>query len=500
MKRFVLAVLIAFVGCGRASAQSIEAHPRDRAPLTFLQINDVYTTVPIDNVGGLARVATLKRQLAASGHRVVMVLAGDFLSPSVASSFFKGEQMVDTLNTAGLDIATLGNHEFDFGDDLLIERMKQSKFRYVISNVVDTHTGKPVGGAAPYLIETYGALKVGYIGLVLTTTEISKDKLTHTRLTDPFVAAARYVPLLKQRGAQVVVAVTHLTFEDDRRLAQRFPQIDLIIGGHEHFPITATENRTLISKAGSDAKWVARIDVERPAAGPLGRFYELIPITSAILDDPDTAAVADRYEQRLGKELDTVLVTSRVPLDASSQHIRSAETNLGDLFADAMRADAKSDVALMNSGSIRGDRVYPAGPLTGRTLLAMHPFGNVVCTVEVSGRVLLEALNSGVSKMPSAAGQFPQVSGLTFVVDTHAPVGSRVRDVTIGGRPLDAAKTYTVAIPDFVLKGGDAYSMFAGQKVIVGPQAGSLLVQALGRYVIAQGEVTQQTDGRITVR
>ena len=501
-----IAVAAALFGPGWAGpdggmrAQTSEAHPRDRAPLTILQINDVYSTVPIDGVGGLARVATIKRQLTAAGHRAVMLLAGDFLSPSVASSFFKGEQMVETLNAAGLDIATLGNHEFDFGDDLLIERMQQSKFRYVISNVVDTKTRRPIGGASPYIVETYGPLKVGYIGLVLTTSEISRDKLTHTRITDPFAAAARYVPLLKQRGATVIVAITHLAFADDRRLAQRFPQIDLIVGGHEHFPITATENRTLISKAGSDARWVARIDVERPPGGPVGRFYDLMPVTNAIPDEPATAAVADGYEQRLGTQLDIVVGATRVPLDAVNQHVRASETNLGDLFADAMRADAGADVGLMNAGSIRGDRLYPAGPLTARALLAMHPFGNVICKIDVSGRILLQALNSGVAKLPDVAGQFPQVSGLTMVVDRNAPAGSRVRDVQVNGQPLDPAKTYTVALPDFVLKGGDGYTMFAGQKVLVGPEAGDLLVDALTKYVRAKGDITQQIDGRITIR
>jgi 5'-nucleotidase len=403
--------------------------------------------------------------------------------------------MVDTLNAAGLDLATLGNHEFDFGDDLLIQRMQESKFRYVISNVVDTNTGKPIGGASPYLVETYGTLKVGYIGLVLTTTEISTDKLKHTRLSDPFAAAARYLPLLKQGGAQVIVAITHLTFADDRRLAQRFPQIDLIIGGHEHFPITSTENRTLISKAGSDARWVARIDVN---VGE--RFFDLEPITNTIADDANTAAVADRYEQQLSKELDVPVATSTVPLDASAQKIRSSETNIGDLVADAMRADAGTELALMNSGSIRGDRVYPPGPITGRTLLAIHPFGNTICTLEITGRVLLQALNSGVSKLPNASGGFPQVSGMTMVVDSGAPVGSRVHDVMINGHALDVDKHYTIAIPDFVLKGGDAYSMFAGQTVVVDPEEGALLVQALGRYVIAKKTIDQQVEGRIRIQ
>ena len=249
-----------------AQLQDEAAHPRNGAPVTFLQINDVYSTLPIDGLGGLARVATLKQLLARAGRTPFVVLAGDFLSPSVASSVFKGEQMVAALNAAGLDLATLGNHEFDFDDDVLLQRMREAKWQWVISNVIDTRTERPIGGAVPYFVKTFGALKVGFIGLVLTTSEIARERLTHTRLVDPFAAAATYIPALKAQGASIIVAVTHLAFDDDRRLAQRFPAIDLVIGGHEHFPITTTENRTLISKAGSEARWVARIDVNRRRA------------------------------------------------------------------------------------------------------------------------------------------------------------------------------------------------------------------------------------------
>jgi 5'-nucleotidase / UDP-sugar diphosphatase len=482
-----------------AASQEQTATPWAGSPLTILQINDVYSTIPIDGAGGLARVATLKQQLAAAGRTPLLVLAGDFLSPSVASSVFKGEQMIAALNAAGLDLATLGNHEFDFGDDLLIERMRQATWTWVVSNVIDTRTGKPIGGAVPYLVRTFGGLKVGFIGRCLTTTEISRDKLKHTRLLDPIATAARYVPILQRRGATVIVAVTHLAFADDRALATRFPQIDLIIGGHEHYPITSVEGRTLISKAGSDAKWVARIDVNRRRPGPLERFYDLIPIGSSLPDEPRTAGVVAAFETRLGTALDAVVGSTTVPLDASTIRSRSAETNLGDFFADAIRADAHADIALMNSGSIRGDRVYPAGPLTKRTLLAMHPFGNVVCTIALPGRVVVDALEHGVEKLPATAGQFPQVSGLTMRVDGSAPAGHRVSDVRVNGKPIDPTATYTLATPDYVLKGGDGYTMFAGQRVLIGPESGNLLVGALEHLVTARSPIAPQVEGRIVL-
>jgi 5'-nucleotidase / UDP-sugar diphosphatase len=496
---FVVAVFVAVSLFVPAAAQQ-EFAARSAAPVTFLQINDVYTTVPIDGQGGLARVATLKQALTKAGRTPFLVIAGDFLSPSVASSVFKGEHMIAALNAAGLDLATLGNHEFDFGDEVLIRRMHEATFQWVVSNVVDTATGQPIGGAAPFVVKTFGELKVGFIGLCLNTQEITGDKLTHTRILDPLTAAGRYLPLLKQAGATVVVAVTHMTFADDRALVEQYPDIDLVIGGHEHYLITAAERRSLISKAGSDAKFVARIDINRRPSGTIERFYELLPITNALADDPKTAAAIASFESRLSTALDTVAGTTSVPLDGLSAHLRSSETNLGDLVADAIRADANTDIAITNSGSIRGNRAFPAGPLTLRTLLEIHPFDNVICVLALPGRGVLAALNHGVSSLPAADGRFPQVSGVTMTVDQTAPPGNRVRDVKVNGQPLDPNKTYTVAIPDFVLKQGDGYTMFAGQPVRVGPEAGNLISAALARYVTAKRDVAPAIEGRITIR
>jgi 5'-nucleotidase len=494
----VLAVVLALVAPARAQPQDFAA--RAAAPVTFLQLNDVYTTQPTDGQGGLARVATLKQDLAKAGRTPFLVMAGDFLSPSVASSVFKGAHMIAALNAAGLDLATLGNHEFDFGDDVLIERMKEATFQWVISNVVDTRTGQPIGGAAPYLVKTFGTLKVGFIGLCLNTGEITADNLKHTRISDPLAAAARYLPLLKQAGATVIVAVTHLALADDRALVEQYPDIDLVIGGHEHYVITATERRSLISKSGSDAKAVARIDVNQRPGGTIERFYELLPITSTLADDAKTAAAIAAWESRLSAALDTVAGTTLNPLDAVSLHIRASETNLGNLIADAMRADAKTDIALTNSGSIRGNRVFPAGPLTRRTLIEIHPFDNVICILELPGRVVLDALNHGVSSLPAANGMFPQVSGITMTVDQSAPPGNRVRDVKVNGQPLDPNKVYTVAIPDYALRQGDGYTMFAGQTLRVGPEAGRLISTALEEYVTAKREIAPTVEGRITIR
>lgn len=496
---FVAASRAALPGGALLAQQEEPTSPRIRLPLTILQVNDIYTTVPIEGRGGLARIATLKKQMAAEGRTPLVMLAGDFLSPSVASSVFKGEQMVAGLNAAGLDMATLGNHEFDFGTDVLLQRMKEAQWQWIVSNVVDTNTDRPVGDAAPWVVRTFNGIKVGFLGLCLTEDEITPERLRHLKLIDPIEAAEQYLPVLKQEGAQVIIALTHLTFEEDRALAARFPEIDLIVGGHEHYPITAFENRTLISKAGSDGKWVARIDINRRADGTMERFYELMPITDVLPDDPKTAEVVARYEARLGGELDTVIGRSAVDLDADSVRMRAAETNIGNMFADAMRLKVSADIAIVNSGAIRGDRIFPAGPLPRRTLIAMHPFGNVVCKLEMSGAAILEALNNGVSRLPASDGRFPQISGMTMHVRAMAPVGNRVSDVRIGGAPLEPAKLYTVAVTNFQLAGGDGYDTLRNQRVLLDAQAGPLVESAIEEYVAGRGSVNPSIERRITV-
>ena len=192
-----LLFVAAIIGPPQASAQEDGALPRNQTPLMFLQLNDVYSTGPVDGLGGLARVATLKQGLSTLDRTVLMVLAADFLSPSIASSMFKVEQMFAALNAARLDLATLGNHKFDFGTEVLIQRMAEAKWQWVVSNVIDARTGKPVGGAAPCMLRTVGAPRVGRIGLCLTSSEISRDNLQHLNFDDPLEAAARYVRPLK---------------------------------------------------------------------------------------------------------------------------------------------------------------------------------------------------------------------------------------------------------------------------------------------------------------
>ena len=248
-----------------------------------------------------------------------------------------------------------------------------------------------------------------------------------------------------------------------------------------------------------DARAVARIDLTRRPNGVLDRYFELIPVNDKVKSDPDTLAVVDKWEARLGSEMGNRVGATTEPLDAVDFRIRGMETNISDLVADAVRADAKTDIAILNTGGIRGNRIYPAGPLLRRDLIAMHPFENVVCVVQMTGANVLAMLNAAVGKLPAADGGFPAVSGLRFRVKVSEPVGQRVKDVTVNGAPLDPQKTYTVAMPNYVLDGGDGYRDVKNNAVVlVNAEQGTLIVTALERYLNGR-EISPKVDGRIVV-
>ena len=174
---------------------------------------------------------------------------------------------------------------------------------------------------------------------------------------------------------------------------------------------------------------------------------------------------------------------------------------MGNLVAEALREMLQADVALVNGGGIRGNRLYDAGTtLTRRDVLQELPFGNPAVLVELSGADLLAALENGVSQVENKAGRFPQVAGLRLTYNPEKPAGSRVLDVQVGEKALDRTATYRVATSDFLLKGGDGYSSLSRGKVLIDVSGGTLMATTVMRYITTKGSVAPQVDGRIVVR
>lgn len=492
-----LALLLAAI-CSIAAQEKTQCNVK----VTLLQVNDVYQFSPVDQgtTGGLARVLTLTKSIKQENPNTLFLMAGDTISPSVESITFKGAQMIDAWNTAGLDYATFGNHEFDFGPDVLRERMRESKFGWIAANVIDLKTGKTFGDVPPYVIREFGGVKVGLFGLVLPETKSTSRPGADVEFRNPCETAKQMVSELHAKGAKVVVALTHLSMREDKEVA-RCADVDLIIGGHEHTLLESHAGRAPIFKMSADARELGQIDLNiSHTTGELESIdWKVIPIDSKIKEAPEFAAVYRKYANLLA-DLAKPVGRSTVALDARSAENRTRETNVGNLVADSFRRTLAADVGLMNGGSIRADTLIPAGRIIARDVLSILPFKNKLVKIEVTGAVLKAALEHGVSRIAPGAepGGFPQVSGIQFSFDASKSPGSRVVDVKVNGQPLSETRKYTLATSTFIaLDGGDGYTMFKGAPVILPPDRAPIDSDALKRAFVRGRAIAPKVEGRI---
>jgi 5'-nucleotidase len=499
VRRTVLAfTLIVAAFFSIASSQKTDCNVR----VTLLQVNDVYQFMPVDQntTGGLARLLTLRKKYQAQNPNTLFLLAGDTISPSGESITYKGAQMIEAWNAIGLDYATFGNHEFDFGPDVLKQRIQESKFGWIAANVIDTTTGKPFGGVPPYVIREFGGVKIGIFGLVLPETKTTSRPGPNVEFRNSCDTAKQMVSELHDRGVKVVIALTHLSMREDKEVA-RCSNVDLIIGGHEHTLLESHAGSAPIFKMTADGREMGRITLNiSKTTGELDSIdWEVIKVTKETPEAPEFSAVTKKYADLLA-QLSKPVGRTRVPLDARSAEGRTKETNVGNFITDAFRKALASDVALLNGGSIRADELMPAGGLTVRDVLSMLPFKNKIVKIEITGATLRAALEHGVSRSAEDAepGGFPQVSGIQFSFDASKPPGLRIVELKVNGLPLDENRKYTLVAPTFVaLDGGDGYSMFKGATVIVPPDKAPLDSEVVQRAIRTMRSIAPKVEGRI---
>jgi len=473
------------------------------AKVTFLHINDVYEISAKRGIGGLPELATLLNAERARSPNTIMTLGGDLLSPSVMSGLTKGAQMVAMMDALGLDFAGLGNHEFDFGADVAKARMAESTFTWLATNTLGSD-GKPFGGAAAYAMRDVGEFKIGFFSLLTPETTHLSSPGSGVSFGDIETTAAQAVADLKKQGAHFVVALTHIDLAADRMLARKVKGLDIILGGHDHDPQMLYENKTLIIKAGTDAHYLAVADVVLSKREKRGKVrYSFHPSwrlvsTAGVKPDAKIAALADGFNKTLDANLNVAVGKTAVELDSRRSSVRSRETAMGNLIADAIRAGVGAEIGLANGGGIRGDRTYDAGAtLTRKDVLSELPFGNVTVVLGLTGAHLLEALENGVSRVEDTAGRFPQVSGVSFVFDRAKAAGSRVSNVMVNGQALDTARVYKVATNDYIAGGGDGYAALKQGKVLIDKSGATLMATMVMDYITVKGAVDTKVSGRI---
>ena len=466
MKYFVRLILItfAFASC-TATRKSASKNDR-KITVNFVQINDVYEIAPLSGgkEGGMARVATVKKKYLQKNQNTFLVIAGDFVSPSVYNSLqyegkaIRGKQMVEAMNAAGMDFAIFGNHEFDIRENELLDRINESNFQWISSNAFH----KTGSGIVPFsyrntpIPKTFvlhikdadgTTAKIGFIGLVLPF-----NKADYVSYTPTLDAAKEAYNQLKD-SVDVVVAITHQSLQEDKILAKEIPGLAAVLGGHEHDQHFDKIGKTVITKAMANAKsaYVVTLQINTKrkkvkVSSQLEKIDETVAIDSATNSVVEKwQHIAEKNYSSLGFDAKKVLLTQGEPLDGRESEVRTHPTNLSKLIIASI-ADAipKADAVIMNSGSIRVDDILQM-PITEYDILRTLPFGGGIREVDMKGSLLIKILEQGKKNIGSG-GYLLYNQNLVNTNDNWL----------LNNTTIEPSKLYHVAITEFLLTGKEA--------------------------------------------
>jgi 5'-nucleotidase / UDP-sugar diphosphatase len=466
----------------------------------ILHTNDSHGRAVPDSYNGymgFTAVSALKKLCEAAGAEVILLDAGDTLHGLPFATMNKGATIIKLMNLAGYDAMTPGNHDFNYGTDRLIDLSRTMNFKLLSANISWKESKDKVLDSST-IIEKDG-VKYGIFGLSTPETafKTNPNNVSKISFDNPVDAAKEEVEELKKDGAEVIIALSHLGIDESseftsKLVADKVEGIDLIVDGHSHSTLEAglKVDDTLIVSTGDYTKNIGVVAIDSKGNMNAGlvnakQFTE----TDKAIDDTVSQITVDQE-----KILSEIVGKTSVKLDGVREHVRTQETNLGNLVTDAMRDATGADVAFTNGGGIRAS--IEIGDITKKSLVTVFPFGNYVVTKKVTGKALLEALEVGVASYPEPLGAFPQVSGITFSIDINKPAGSRVIDAKIGGVPVDKKATYLLATNDFIVAGGDGYTMLAN--FAIANEYGAL-EEVLVDYIKKLGDVTIGNENRITV-
>lgn len=501
LRRSRVLLVLLLLGCLLTAALAAQAAPVE---IVIVHTNDTHARLqPImvddEQRGGVARVAgfvQVMRELYPG--RLLWLDAGDTTHGTNVANLFFGESVIEALNTAGVDAMTVGNHDFNYGQEALLSLAAQAAFPVLGANIVYTDTGRPfLQDSARFELD---GVTVAVLGLTTKETPIVTHPKNVVGLTflDPVEVASQLVPSLRSQ-ADLVVVLSHLGFDEDVRLARTVPGIDVIVGGHSHTrldePVQVGD--TVIVQANEYGKFLGYLKLTVDEGRIVDAVGQLLPITADAPVHLSVQGVVDRWDEQLGARLDQPVGVTRVDLNGEREFVRTGETNLGNLIADVMRETVGADITLHNGGGIRAS--IPAGEISLRDVYTVLPFDNVLVGIQLTGEQILAALEHSVSQYPAQSGGFLQVSGLSFVFDADQPPGQRVVEVLIGGAPLDRNRLYRVATNDFLAAGGDGYEMFVGAPRFYGSQLadGEFLRDVVARWIEEQGVIAPAVEGRI---
>ncbi|OJU52415.1 MAG: multifunctional 2',3'-cyclic-nucleotide 2'-phosphodiesterase/5'-nucleotidase/3'-nucleotidase [Mesorhizobium sp. 61-13] len=505
--------------------------------LNILHINDWHSRIESNNkyestcsaeeetkgecIGGAARLVTAiaQERKKLEGQNVLLLNGGDNFEGSLFYTTYKGKAEAEFLNQMKFDAMTVGNHEFDDGEDALAPFLDVIQFPVLSANVKASAAAKVGDRIKPSVVLEIGGQKIGIVGAVTTETPEIASPGPNITIEDDVKTITAEVEKLKAEGVNKIIALTHVGYPRDKEMIARIPGVDVVVGGHTHSLLSNTDAKaegpypTMIdnpegykvpvTQAASYSKYLGEFKVVFDDNGVVKEASgDPIFLDKSITPDQ---AVLDRIKE-LGapiEELKAKLVgESTAPIDGSREACRARECEMGNLVSDAVLDRVKDQgvtIVFTNGGGLRAS--IDQGPVTMGEVLTVLPFQNTIATFQISGKDIVAALENGVSQLEEGAGRFAQVAGLKYAFDKSAAPESRVSAVEVMDNgnwvPIDLAKDYIVASNNYVRQGGDGYKIFADNAKNA-YDYGPGLEQVVADYLGTHTPYTPKLEGRIT--
>ncbi|WP_151717703.1 bifunctional metallophosphatase/5'-nucleotidase [Gemmobacter serpentinus] len=522
--KFLLSAAVLALGAGSAQADYT---------LHVLHINDFHSRIePVNKFdstctekdaaedgcfGGVARVKAkideLRDGIKAAGGNVIVLDAGDQSQGSLMFTTYRGVAEAEFMSAIAFDAMALGNHEFDNGPEGVLPFLDKAKTQILSGNLDVSQNNLLAGRVKKHTILEVGGEKIGIVSALATDTPETSSPGASVIFHDDIDSLKGDVAELEAAGVTKIIALTHVGYNRDQQIAAEVPGIDAIVGGHSHTLLSNTDEKAVgpyptmvgavpVVTAYAYSKYLGHLELTFDDAGVLKEAKGApVLLDQSVTPDPVLEAKVKELAGPIEELKTKVVAETTAAIDGTRETCRAGECAMGNLVAEAMLDRVKAQgaqIAITNGGGLRAG--IDAGPVTMGEVLTVLPFQNTLSTFTVTGEMVQQALENGVSQLEDGGGRFPQVAGMKYSFDPAAPVGSRISDVLVQEGdafvPLDPAKSYLAVSNNYVRGGGDGYKMFinAANPYDFGPD----LADVTAEYLMQNAPYTPFTDGRIT--
>ncbi len=457
-------------------------------------VGSYYSLDDVSVIMGQPHVKHFVNEVKKENENTLLLDGGDMFHGTNEANVEKGKGVVDVANLMGYNAGAVGNHDFDYGTDRLLEIKSQLNYPLLSANIYKD--GELVFDE--YKIEEIGGKKIGIIGLSFEYSLQYTNSKEHNGWTieNPIDSAKRVVEKLKGKVDSIIV-ISHCGEETDKEIAQKVNEIDAIFSAHNHI-LSKTAKKignTYLLETGGYTTHMGLAELYFKGDKMTSLKWSVKTSKDKSLADKEVEKVAEKYHEFAIESTKEVVGKAEVNLNGIRSELRSKETNLANLLTDAMRETAGADITLMNGGGIRES--IPKGDINLYKIGKVLPFSNSLVLIEVKGQKIYDAIERGLRVYPSNLnGGFLQVSGINYTIDGSKTAGNRLVSVEINGKPLDKDKYYKVATNDYLYNGGDGYEEFEDAKLISMLEP---LKDVLAKYLREKGTVSSKEEGRIKV-